>query len=429
MSGRAYPFWLDASRRGAIGPFGVTDNPRQGAPAGFPKLVAEAAPRGLVVETVDCEAAAAFVSQWRDLAARSLEPNVFNEPAFILTAAQHLASRARRPQFLFVWEAKPPSSRGALLAVWPVGPRHKRRAQPIAAIWTHKQATLATPLLDRLRAAEALDAVIDHFRRTVPGVAGLMLPLMPTEGPTAALLRQRAAADGSPLEILDPRPRAVLSHGADPDTFLSASVTPKRLGKLRRARGRLAVKGQIALRLVHEARDVRQATEDFLVLEAKGWKGERHTALLSTPLVATFTRTMLRGLASRGACRIYSLDLDGAAIAMAVVLVGGDRAFIWKVAYDETFAAFSPGVQLTLDLTRALLADDAIALTDSCAAANHPMIDRIWPERMTVGDVGIAVEAGRAKAFAAAIRREILWRLLRSRLKDALYRLRGWKRT
>jgi CelD/BcsL family acetyltransferase involved in cellulose biosynthesis len=431
MAGRAYPFWLDASRRGAIGPFGVSDGARQAGPGstGFLKIVAGSAPRDVVVETVDCEAAAAFVAQWRDLAERSLEANVYNEPSFVLAAALHLAGSNRRPQFLFVWEAVAPSTRGALLAVWPIGPRRRRGVTPITRIWTHKQATLATPLLDRWRAAEAIDAIVDHFRRTAPGVAGLMFPLLPIDGPTAALLRERAAADGGALRILDPQERAVLSHGANPDTFLDASVTPKRLNKLRRARGRLAARGEVAIRILRDPCQVRPATEDFLVLEARGWKGRRRTALLSTPQLATFTRAMLRALASQGACRVYSLDVGGASIAMAIVLTGGDRAFIWKVAYDEAFAAFSPGVQLTLELTRTLLADDAIALTDSCAAANHPMIDHIWPQRMTIADACIAIDPSRAKAFAAAMERETLWRNVRSRLKDIVYRLRGWKRS
>ena len=56
------------------------------------------------------------------------------------------------------------------------------------------------------------------------------------------------------------------------------------------------------------------------------------------------------------------------------------------LAYDEGFARSSPGVQLMLDVTEALLADSALAETDSCATANHPMIDRLWRERLALAD-------------------------------------------
>ena len=48
-------------------------------------------------------------------------------------------------------------------------------------------------------------------------------------------------------------------------------------------------------------------------------------------------------------------------VAAAIVLRHQDRAFYFKLGVDERFAKFSPGVQLTLDLTRHLCADPAIA--------------------------------------------------------------------
>jgi hypothetical protein len=53
-------------------------------------------------------------------------------------------------------------------------------------------------------------------------------------------------------------------------------------------------------------------------------------------------------------------------------------------------------VLLTLELTEQLLADDAIARTDSCATAGHPMIDRLWRERLPLVDrlIGLRPDAG-----------------------------------
>jgi hypothetical protein len=57
-------------------------------------------------------------------------------------------------------------------------------------------------------------------------------------------------------------------------------------------------------------------------------------------------------------------------------------------------------VQLLLDVTQALLDDGSVARTDSCATADHPMIDHIWRERLVLSDQLISV--GAAPAFAAA---------------------------
>jgi hypothetical protein len=74
-------------------------------------------------------------------------------------------------------------------------------------------------------------------------------------------------------------------------------------------------------------------------------------------------------------------------VAAAIVLRHQDRAFYFKLGVDERFAKFSPGVQLTLDLTRHLCADSAIASADSTASPDHPMINPIWRGRFAIGDV------------------------------------------
>ena len=58
-----------------------------------------------------------------------------------------------------------------------------------------------------------------------------------------------------------------------------------------------------------------------------------------------------------------------------------------NLKFDERFAKFSPGVQLTLDLTQHLCADPDITLADSTAAADHPMINPIWRDRLAIGDI------------------------------------------
>ena len=64
-----------------------------------------------------------------------------------------------------------------------------------------------------------------------------------------------------------------------------------------------------------------------------------------------------------------------------------DRAFFFKIGVDERFAKYSPGVQLTLELTRHLCADPLIASANSTAGPDHPMINPIWRGRFTIGDV------------------------------------------
>src|SRR5205823_14206148 len=111
----------------------------------------------------------------------------------------------------------------------------------------------------------------------------------------------------------------------------------------------------------------------FLDLEASGWKAKRGTALKQDEGDAAFIRRATSALAETGQCEIVSLRAGDTPVAAAIVLRHQDRAFYFKLGVDERFAKLSPGVQLTLDLTRHLCADPAINSVDPTAAPDRPM--------------------------------------------------------
>jgi hypothetical protein len=119
----------------------------------------------------------------------------------------------------------------------------------------------------------------------------------------------------------------------------------------------------------------------------------------------SFLQKSVIALAADGQARVARLFLDNRAIAAAIVLRSGATAWCWKIAYDETFARFSPGVQLLLDVTQDLLDDAGIVRADSCADENHPMIDHVWRERLTLADrmVRIGPESRTTFKFVCAL--------------------------
>jgi Acetyltransferase (GNAT) domain len=178
--------------------------------------------------------------------------------------------------------------------------------------------------------------------------------------------------------------------------------------------------------------EIAAAVETFLTLEASGWKGARGTALVQNSGDASFIRHATTALAAAGQCEIITLRAGDIPIAAGIVLRHQDRAFFFKIGVDERFAKFSPGVQLTLDLTRYLCADPAIASADSTASPDHPMINPIWRGRFAIGDVLIplrpndpvvpiihAAMAARQSALELARRGVRLIRTLRDRRKNA----------
>src|SRR6185295_15958194 len=139
----------------------------------------------------------------------------------------------------------------------------------------------------------------------------------------------------------------------------------------------------------------------------------------------TFMREAITALAAKGDARIDRLIHDGHPIAASITLRSGNAAWFWKIAYDEAFARASPGVQLTLDLTRDLLADASLAQIDSCATAGHPMIDHLWAERLALADLLIALGVQAMAQFRLARQLETLRRAFISSAKAVRDKLKG----
>jgi hypothetical protein len=134
-------------------------------------------------------------------------------------------------------------------------------------------------------------------------------------------------------------------------------------------------------------------------------------------------------LAAAGKLRFWKLTLDGKTIAITYAIVEGDQAWLHKIAYDETYAKFSPGVLLVLYATERLFAETGITLVDSCAIPGHPMIENIWRDRIKVADVMIAPNSVSVKRFMMTLKAERMRRAVREFASGAYNSMRGRKRS
>ncbi len=338
-----------------------------------------------------------IVAPWQALIARAAEPNAFYEPAFALAGAPEFGRDAHA---LLVW-SKPPDKR--LLGLFParaarqcgIGPR-------LLAGWIHPFSLLGTPLVDRERAEDAIAAWLDHVAAepALPNVA--LLPTLSLEGPFCAALDRVLARRGLAHADFGLHQRALLAPGNDRAGYLAQAMGAKHRKELPRRRRRLAEIGPVTYEVATAEPTVVDAFERFLDLEARGWKGNRGTAVMNSQARLAFFRAAVAGLARDGKARLDILRVGDDVIATSVALRSGDTLFGWKMAYDETYAKFSPGAQLMLDLTKDVLADDSLARVDSCAAADHPLINHLWNGRHAVVDRLLAVRPGRGAAFGTA---------------------------
>ncbi len=318
--------------------------------------------------------------QWRTLAARAKEPNAY------YLADWELAVNATSPgrtgaTALLAW-----SRASQLIGLLPVVSLRRACQIPLPALVSaDPYGTLCTPLLDRRAAHDAAAELMRQARQE--GAHALILRDMSLEGPVMQAFTEKLRQAGLRPRLMRSHRRACLDATRDADDLLRDALGAKKLKELRRQRHRLAEHGAVRFEVARSPEEVVAAIETFLTLEASGWKGERGTALAQVAGDAAFIRRATRALAEKAQCEIVTLHAGDTPVAAGIVLRHQTRAFFFKLGVDETFAKFSPGVQLTLDLTRHLCADPAITSADSTAGPGHPMINPIWRGRLAVGDV------------------------------------------
>ena len=199
----------------------------------------------------------------------------------------------------------------------------------------------------------------------------------------------------------------MLASSLEPQAYFEASLSGKKRKELRRQHSRLAELGEVRFERRRDDHALALWIDQFLALEHSGWKGAAGSALASHQATIALFRESLAGAAARGRLERLTLYLDDQPIAMLASFICPPGAFSFKTAFDERFARYSPGVLLQRE-NLALLEDDKVRWCDSCASADHPMIDHIWRERRPVGRISITI-GGR-------LRRAVFRQLLRAEL-------------
>jgi CelD/BcsL family acetyltransferase involved in cellulose biosynthesis len=335
---------------------------------------------------------------WKALAARALEPNVFYEPAFALTAAPAFG---RKVGVILVWSDTDPRR---LVGLFPVRIERRRYGIPLPVLvgWTHPYAPFGAPLIDRDCPEATIEAALDFIAADPALPDLLLLPFAPAEGTFTTALAVAVFKRQGRIAWFAQHGRAMLCPSLERANYLERVLAPKKRKELRRQARRLAEQGRLYVASTSEPSRINDALDAFLALEAKGWKGRTRTAAALHADIGQFMRRAVRALAAGGQARIDRLMLGERAIAAAVLLRSGSAGWFWKITYDEAFARSSPGVRLALELTEALLADRTIGRIDSCATPDHPMIDHLWRDRLQLADQLIALGPEAHRRFMLA---------------------------
>ncbi len=363
---------------------------------------------------------APWVSAWRTLSRAPFIENLFYDPDFALAAGTAFGAGV----VVILVGDRPPEQPGLrLLAVWPCRCQRRRWGLPLrlAMGWTHGYGVFGVPLLDPENPTDALRRLLHAIGRFTGPRA--MLSYLPTAGRFAEVLDEVCRAEGLAQARFWDHSRAVFEPSARPGdertTYLD-HLSARRRRRLRQSAERLA---PLEFESLRDPLVLPAALNDYIALEAAGWKGRAGTALGGNPGEVALLQASVAAFGARGQVRIDRLRREGTTLASAIIYVTGARAWCLKISFLESTARDSPGALLLHRITQSLIAEGSLNGVDSCAPPDFQLAETFWKERMPLTHLLLATPEG-DRLFGLARRLEGLrarfsrWRARRARTRS-----------
>ncbi len=361
---------------------------------------------------LECDPArlSAIVPEWETLARRASEPNVFYEHWMLRPALEHLREPGTRITIALVRDPA-----GRLVGLFPLETRSRYKKLPLGQVrlWQYRHCFLCTPLVDRDHLPATLQAFYQWLRsaRGFPrlmvwnGIAG--------EGSffRALLAHGQGQARSAPTQRFV-RALLVRQPGQTADGHIGSVLSSGHRKDLRRLEKRLGEVGCFTYDSWTDGARLDEWIEEFLELETRGWKGRQGTALKCQTADRQYFTECVRHAFAQGQLRTLEARLDGHAIASRCNFLAGDTAFSFKIAFDEAYSKYRPGLLLEVQHIRDFYGEDPRVRTlervDYCADPGHPMLDRLSEERRPMVSIAIALRTWESLvlsvlAFAACV--------------------------
>ncbi len=370
--------------------------------------------------------------RWRDLAGDAAEPNPFYLPEFVTHAFGGCPATTTAGAIAVTDTTR--SDFSSLVGLWPIthaSPKFLARPGRISGLHTPFM-SCSTPLVRTGCEENAVACFLDWFDARAGTFGTLHLGEIALDGVVWAKFREVLAHRGQSWSVIDDfeRPAIDLRAARSFEDYVKRMKGKKRQSLKRKWR-KLAELGKLDYRRSCGG-DLPAAMSDFLALERAGWKGDAGTAMA----LSEHTRSLAQDVLCNpqfGSTHIEALRLDGRPIAMNIHVCDRAQAYLFKPAYDQSLAPFSPGQLLHLKTVEGLFRDNWTDHLDA-AVPRHDQLGAIWRDRRRIGRVLVATSRTMPKplldATAAGVRtyanaRSVASHALRKTRRRLASRLQG----
>jgi CelD/BcsL family acetyltransferase involved in cellulose biosynthesis len=338
----------------------------------------------------------ALSAQCAQLAKQALEPNFFYEPAALIAALKYMP-----PESAMIVVVRHRSD--GVTGIFPFQLERKFRGLPLRSLKSlrHPYCFLCTPLVSALHARGTVQAFLNWAEAKSAPSSLIELELVADDGPFWAAWAAEVKARSQWQSHMTAQQRALFRPARGSET----GVSRKHLKEFGRLRRRLNDVGDCRFLFWQRGEPIQPWIDKFLRLEASGWKGRKRTALASEEYSRRYFTDVVTQAAVDNSVQMLAIEIEGVPIAMKCNFLANEGAFAFKIAYDEHYEKYSPGVLLELfNMDHLREHCEGTKWMDSCALPQHFMINRLWTERRIV-TTGVMASRGIAKILVRNIPR------------------------
>jgi len=327
------------------------------------------------------------INIWDRLSRNSIERNIFYEPWMFLPAFKHL--REQKVSVILVWNTTK-RRKPLLTGFFPFTHESGYGYMPIKYLktWRHQQCFLCTPLIYRGYEQETLQTLFHWLDRSPDETNLMQLDNFAAEGPFFRHLNTFLNKERYLFQQTNDYTRSLLYSEQSSKKYLSC-MNERSLAKLQRKRKALSQQGALRLYSLDRKEDLEEWLNSFLAMEASGWKGRNNSALACSSQEVNFFKEVAREAFSRQKLLMTSLKIAKQAVAMQCAFRSGGCGFAFKIAYNETYAKYSPGVILHFEQLKYFCDKTSLKWVDSCSTPGTPL-DSLWKGRRKIKSLAIS---------------------------------------
>jgi len=337
------------------------------------------------------------IAAWDRLVDSAIVKSVALEPSYLLPAIQHLACSNVR---VLVVELNT-GDESLLVGLVPIVEKANFRLPfKSVEIWRHDQSFNATPLLHKDHAVEAWRAICKTILSN--GYSLISLDTVSAAAPFNSVLQEVEQSEAQFRIQRDSFERAAFTPCDSSELYIKQYVPKKSHNNTRRLMRGLEKLGDVTWEFSSPESDYESLAKRFMRIEASGWKGKKGTALASNPSTKNFFLSLIEKCSGLGKARFLTLLLDKKPIAMICNIQSGNFVYSYKTAFDETYAKYSPGIQVEMKKLEHLHRD-GIQRSDSCSAPDNQAMNRIYGQRASFQNLFLSLEPGLSRQTAKSL--------------------------